>query len=68
MSISGAALPEYGKQLSIAWQNTREKWRDAKAAEFEKRFMEDLPGEMKRAASVIEELDKLLKKVRSDCE
>jgi hypothetical protein len=70
MSIraSAANLGQAAKNLMIEWGHTRAYWRDAKSIEFEKEFLEDLPHHVARAAAVIEELDGILRKVRSDCE
>ena len=56
------------KNLSAEWQQTREHWRDGKAAEFEKTYLEPLPHHVARAVSVITELNALLRQVRHDCE
>ncbi len=65
---SAANLTQAMKNLSVEWQAARAQWRDAKSAEFEEEFLADLPHHASRAAAVIEELDTLLRKVRSDCE
>ncbi len=70
MSIrtSGANLARAVKDLSLQWEQTRASWRDAKALEFEAKYLEGLPHQVTRTASVIEEIDHILRKVRSDCE
>jgi hypothetical protein len=55
------------RDLSVRWDQTRERWRDAQSQEFEKRFLEDLRLSVDRTAAVIEELDKLLTRIRNDC-
>ena len=56
------------KQLSLRWNETREHWQDAKAEEFEKRYLEELFSRVNVAASSIETLDQALTKIRRDCE
>ena len=56
------------KQLSIRWNETREHWQDAKAADFEKRYLEDLFSRVNVTAASIETLDQALTKIRRDCE
>ena len=47
MSSEGEANMAAALQnLSIAWEEVRDSWRDAKAVEFEERYLKDLPGEM----------------------
>jgi hypothetical protein len=65
---SASNLAQAMKELSLKWQQTRADWRDAKAIEFDDRYLEVLPQHVARASSAIEEIDALLKKVRSDCE
>jgi hypothetical protein len=65
---SASNLAQAMKDLSQAWQQTRAQWRDAKAIEFDDRYLEVLPQHVGRAISAIEELDGVLKQVRSDCE
>ena len=70
MSTSGSAGNLGGalKELSLRWQETRTHWHDVKSAEFERNYLEKLPNDVGRAAGVIEEIGKLLQKVRHDCE
>lgn len=56
------------KQLAIRWQETRGHWQDSRAIEFEKRYLEELFSRANTAAGSIEDLDKVLAKLRRDCE
>jgi hypothetical protein len=68
MSSEAAARLEAALlNLNIAWQEVRASWRDAKCAEFEERFLKELPSRTTQAAAVISEIEKVLKKVRDDC-
>jgi len=55
------------QNLTIAWQEVRGYWRDAKCAEFEERYLRDLPSRTVQAATVIADMEKIFKKVRNDC-
>lgn len=70
MSIRASAsnLVQATKELKSEWTKTRESWRDIKAQEFERAYLEDLPNQVARTAAVIEELEVLLRKVKTDCE
>jgi hypothetical protein len=70
MTLTGnkSRLVGLTKELSIQWEQTKHYWADAKALEFERRFLDPLWVEVDRTVAVIEKLDELLKKVRSDCE
>jgi hypothetical protein len=65
---SGSNLAQAVKGLTIAWENTKSSWNDAKSDEFERKYIEVLPGQVAQAMAVLEELDVLLNKIRSDCE
>ena len=66
--VSASILGQSLQDLMASWQNTRAYWRDAKSAEFERTYLEKLPEHVSRANAMIEELDMLLRKVKSDCE
>ncbi|HTV61843.1 MAG TPA: hypothetical protein VMH30_04660 [Verrucomicrobiae bacterium] len=65
---SKSKLLAAAKELSLKWQDTKNYWRDEKSAEFERRYLQELFISVDKAVSVIEKLDELLKKIRSDCE
>ena len=68
MSGNGAKLLALTKALSNQWQQTKHYWRDAKADEFERKYIQELMTSVDHASTVIEQLDKLVAKIRKDCE
>lgn len=70
MNLNGnrTRLATLTKELLVNWTQTREHWRDAKAAEFEHRYLEELATSVDAAVLAIDKLDALVKKIRSDCE
>jgi len=70
MSVSSNSnrLSAVTKELLNHWRETGEHWRDAKSKEFENRYLQELFAGVDTTNSVIEQLDKILKKIRSDCE
>ena len=56
------------KELALKWEETKNYWRDEKSAEFEHKYLQELFVSVNKAIGVIDKLDELLKKVRSDCE
>ncbi len=68
MKAAGNRLSGLTNELRSEWFNTKQYWKDAKCQEFEKRYMEELLASVDRAVTVIEQLDKLITKIRSDCE
>ncbi len=68
MKANSSRLAGLTKELRAQWQDTRTYWKDAKSQEFEHRYMEELLASVDRAVTVIEQLDKLVSKIRTDCE
>ena len=68
MSGSGSRLAAMTNQLSNEWQRTREQWKDAKCEEFDRQYIQELLSSVDKAVTVMEQLDKLVNKIRSDCE
>lgn len=67
-SGSQSKLIKQTKEIRLKWEATRDAWRDRKASEFDQDYMASLAEEAARAAAVIEEVDKVLRKIRKDCE
>jgi hypothetical protein len=65
---NGVRLAMVTKELVLKWRETREYWADAKAAEFERKYIDELQASVDTAVIVIEKLDKLLTKIKKDCE
>ena len=68
MSGAGQRIGALTKDLVNRWQQTKESWRDDKAIEFERQYMDELTVGVDKGMQVIDQLDKLLAKIRSDCE
>jgi hypothetical protein len=67
-SANGTQLASLTKELLARWRQTREYWMDAKAREFEERYMLELEAGVNAAINSIGNLERVLGKVRSDCE
>ncbi len=70
MSATGSKgrLMGAAKELALKWQETKNYWRDEKSADFELKYLSELFLGVDKAVGVMEKLDELLKKVRTDCE
>jgi len=68
MKASGSRLGGLTRELWAQWQQTKDYWKDAKCREFEAKYMEELVSTVDRTVTMIEQLDKLIAKVRKDCE
>jgi hypothetical protein len=67
-SGSSSNLNQAARLLNIEWERARESWRDLRSIEFYEKYLADLPGQITMATTAMEEMDVLLKKVRTDCE
>jgi hypothetical protein len=63
-----STLAQAAKNLSAAWQEAQAHWRDAKAGEFQREYLEPMPALIGKSREALEELDRVLRKIRSDCE
>ena len=68
MSAGGARLEALTKDLRMQWLQTKEYWSDAKSAEFEHKYLEELFASVERAVLVIDQIDKVILKIKKDCE
>jgi hypothetical protein len=68
MNAYGTKLTAITRELWNQWMTTKDSWQDAKALEFEKKYLDDLLSSVNKAVIVIEELDKLAGKIKKDCE
>jgi hypothetical protein len=68
MKSSSNRLSGITKELRAQWQDTKNYWKDAKCQEFEHKYMEELLASVDRTVTVMEQLDKLTSKIRTDCE
>ena len=68
MNASGARLEAITRELRLQWLRTKESWDDAKSREFEQQYLLELFGAVDRSVSVMDELEKLITKIRKDCE
>jgi hypothetical protein len=70
MNLTGnkGRLAGLTREITLRWSETKNFWRDAKSEEFERRYLVELNAQVNRTLAIVEKLDELLKKVRSDCE
>ena len=68
MSASATRLSAVTKELWNHWLETKEYWQDNKSQEFERQYLEELRASVDKTVTVIEQLDKLVDKIRKDCE
>lgn len=68
MSASQNRLIGLTNSLRTEWEQTKHHWNDAKSREFEQRFLSELFSSVTQTVSHIESLERVLAKIRQDCE
>jgi hypothetical protein len=68
LSANRARLGELTRDLLARWDDTRQQWRDTKAIDFEARYLRELKSDVDKAVAAMSELEKVLTKMRKDCE
>ena len=65
---AGNVLGSATKQLWRKWDGARQEWRDAKAEDFERKYLVELQAAVDRASVVMNQIEKILSQVREECE
>ena len=68
MNANASRLSGITRDLWGQWQQTKAYWRDARAKDFEDRYLAELYSTVDKTVEVIEQLDKLLLRIKKDCE
>ncbi len=68
MNASGTRLAALTRDIWLQWLRTKDDWADAKSQEFEQKYLQELTASVDKTVAVIEQLDKLMAKVKHDCE
>ncbi|HMO64656.1 MAG TPA: hypothetical protein PKE47_05440 [Verrucomicrobiota bacterium] len=63
-----ARLVSLTQNLRRDWEDTKQAWHDERSAAFEQRYLAELFAAVDRAGTALESLDRLLQKVKSECE
>ena len=65
---SGRALIALTTDLARKWDVTREQWHDVKSAAFDQEYLADLFATVPRSGPAFDDLEKVIERVRRDCE
>ena len=68
LNASKSRLSALTKDLNAKWRSTRESWKDQRALEFEKQYMDELLSSVSTALNQIDKLEQTLNHIRHDCE
>lgn len=67
MNASQNRLTGLTKELRAEWEQTKHYWNDAKSAEFEKRFLDDLFASVNQTVNHMDTLERILTRIHDDC-
>lgn len=56
------------RELVLKWDQTKDHWQDSKSQEFEQKYITELVASVDKSVAIVDQLDKLVAKIRSDCE
>jgi len=68
LQANKSTLMAVSKELNQNWQQVKDQWQDTKQNEFERTYIETLQVNINMAVEAMEKLDKVLTKIRRDCE
>lgn len=68
MNAHGSRLDGITRELVAQWHATKDCWRDAKCQEFDQKYMTELRADVDKTVAIIGQLDKLITRIRKDCE
>ena len=68
LAANAKAIQAATRELARKWDETRQFWTDAKSAEFERAYLAELFTQVERSVPVMEELEKIVQRVRRECE
>jgi thymidylate synthase len=68
LAANKTRLTSVTQELFNRWRETQQYWRDDKAKEFERLYIEELNASVNAASGVIDQLDKIIAKIKKDCE
>jgi hypothetical protein len=65
---NGKIIMTATKDLMHRWEETKADWKDAKGREFEEKYLLDLVSAVERTATILDEMEGIIRKMRSQCE
>lgn len=68
LNQSRGRLVGLSRELQKEWSETLDTWRDRKGKEFGRDYMDPLMDAVTHACEAVEDLDRILRKLRDDCE
>lgn len=68
VSASRSRLATFTKDLLGHWQQTQDCWKDDRSREFGEKYLDELVTGVNRVVTDLESLDKVIAKIRDECE
>ena len=68
INASAARIAALTRDLETRWNSTREYWTDHRSREFDRVYMRELLSSVNILVAAAQELDKIIAKVKTDCD
>jgi hypothetical protein len=70
MSVTAnkSRLANVTRELSNQWKETKQSWQDTRSAEFERDYLQELVSQVDASMDVLDQLERILNRIRKDCE
>jgi thymidylate synthase len=68
LAANKTRLTSVTQELFNRWRETQQYWRDSKAQEFDRLYMEELNASVNASSGVVDQLDKIMARIKRDCE
>ncbi len=68
VNASATRIAALTRDLEAKWNQTKDLWTDQRSREFEQKYMQELVSSVNTMTACCVELDKIISKVRKDCE
>ena len=68
LSANSKVLATSTTKLLRQWNATGQHWDDAKSSEFEQKYLVELQASVDRAGPVLDDIERVLRRVRDECE
>jgi hypothetical protein len=68
LSANAKVISSATRELARQWEHAKLSWRDAKSAEFEREYLVELFAGVDRASATLDELERLIARMKKECE
>ena len=67
LNVSQSLLQQSTRELTLKWQNTRDRWDDDVRRQFQERYLEPIEPKVRAALSAMNDMQDLVQQARRQC-